>query len=127
MEGLRSDIKISIDGEHFEKLGYVSDIELTAEEEEIAERFFGPDSIELTAQAPELNMDGLVRSMLGQSAYNSMKLRQDGYLSPENGWYTPGESSILRLSEEIAEKIKKKERVRWMHDKERERITKGCD
>ena len=115
----------SVDGEHFEELGHVSDIELSAEEEEIAERFFAPDTIELTAQAPELNMDGLVRNMLGQSAYNSMKLRQDGYLSPENGWYTPGESSILRLSEEIAKKIKKKESVRWMHDRERERSTKS--
>ena len=46
----------SVDGEHFEELGHVTDIELSAEEEEIAERFFVPDSIELTAQAPELNL-----------------------------------------------------------------------
>lgn len=108
----------SVDGEHFEKMGFVSDIELSAEEEEIAERFFSPEPIEITMQAPELDMDGLVRSMLGQSAYNSMKLKQDGYLSPENGWCTPGESSIIRLSEKIAEKIRKKERVRWMHEGE---------
>lgn len=50
----------SVDGEHFEELGHVTDIELSAEEEEIAERFFVPDSIELIAQAPELNMDGLL-------------------------------------------------------------------
>lgn len=117
----------SVDGEHFEELGHVTDIELSAEEEEIAERLYMSEPVEITAQVEALDMDGLVRSMLGQSAYNSMKLRQDGYLSPENGWFTPGESSILRLSEEIAEKIKKKERVRWMHDKERERITKRCD
>ena len=96
----------SVDGEHFEELGHVTDIELSAEEEEIAERFFVPDSIELTAQAPELNMDGLVRSMLGQSAYNSMNLRQDGYLSPENGWFTPVDPT--KLTKEIAEKIRKK-------------------
>ena len=115
----------SVDGEHFEKMGYVSDIELSAEEEEIAERYYVSDSFEVSI--PKSESDKLFRSILGQSAYNSMKLKQDGYLSPENGWYTPGESSILRLSEEIAEKIKKKERVRWMHDKERERITKRCD
>ena len=99
----------SVDG-RVEKLGKISDIEimseLTPEEEEIAERFFVPDSIELTMQAPELNMDGLVRSMLGQSAYNSMKLRQDGYLSPENGWFTPADTT--KLTKEIAEKIRKK-------------------
>lgn len=97
----------SVDGEHFEELGHVTDIELSAEEEEIAERFFVPDSIELTVQAPELNMDGLVRSMLGQSAYNSMKLRQDGYLSPENGWFTPIESPAIGLVEEIAKETRR--------------------
>lgn len=107
----------SVDGEHFEELGHVSDIELSAEEEEIAERFFAPDTIELTAQAPELNMDGLVRNMLGQSAYNSMKLREDGYLSPENGWFTPIESPVIELIEKI-------DKERRRHDKERERSTK---
>ena len=108
----------SVDGEHFEELGHVSDIELSAEEEEIAERFFAPDTIELTAQAPELNMDGLVRNMLGQSAYNSMKLREDGYLSPENGWFTPIESPVIELIEKI-------DNERRRHDKERERSTKS--
>lgn len=108
----------SVDGEHFEELGHVTDIELSAEEEEIAERFFVPDSIELTVQAPELNMDGLVRSMLGQSAYNSMKLRQDGYLSPENGWFTPIESPAISLTEEIAKEIRRK------NDEERARRAK---
>ncbi|MBR4414962.1 MAG: hypothetical protein IKS59_06615 [Aeriscardovia sp.] len=108
----------SVDGEHFEELGHVSDIELSAEEEEIAERFFAPDTIELTAQAPELNMDGLVRNMLGQSAYNSMKLREDGYLSPENGWFTPIESPVIELIEKI-------DKERRRHDKERERSTKS--
>jgi len=107
----------SVDGEHFEELGHVTDIELSAEEEEIAERFFTPDTIELTMQAPELNMDGLVRSMLGQSAYNSMKLRQDGYLSPENGWFTPSESPTIELDKKI-------DKERRMHDRERERSTK---
>ena len=108
----------SVDGEHFEELGHVSDIELSAEDEEIAERFFAPDTIELTAQAPELNMDGLVRNMLGQSAYNSMKLREDGYLSPENGWFTPIESPVIELIEKI-------DKERRRHDKERERSTKS--
>ena len=109
----------SVDGEHFEELGHVTDIELSAEEEEIAERFFVPDSIELTAQAPELHMDGLVRNMLGQSAYNSMKLRQDGYLSPENGWFTPIESPAIGLTEEIIKEIRRE------NDKERERSIKS--
>jgi len=104
----------SMDGEHFEELGHVSDIELSAEEEEIAERYYVSDSIEFSV--PKSESDKLFRSILGQSAYNSMKLKQDGYLSPENGWYTPGESSITRLAEEIAKKIKKKERIRWMHE-----------
>ena len=104
MEGLRSDIKISIDGEHFEKLGYVSDIELTAEEEEIAERLFVSESFEFSISESE--RDKLQRSVLGQSSYNSMKLRQDGYLSPENGWFTPVDPT--KLTKEIAEKIRKK-------------------
>lgn len=108
----------SVDGEHFEELGHVTDIELSAEEEEIAERFFVPDTIELTAQVEALDMDGLVRSMLGQSAYNSMKLRQDGYLSPENGWFTPVESPAIELIEKI-------DKERRRHDKERERSFKS--
>lgn len=94
----------SVDGEHFEELGHVTDIELSAEEEEIAERLYMSEPVEITAQAPELNMDELVRSMLGQSAYNSMKLRQDGYLSPKNGWFTPIESPAIGLTEEIRRK-----------------------
>lgn len=106
MEGLRSDIRFSIDGEHFEKIGHVSDIELTAEEEEIAERLFVSDSFEFSI--PESESDKLLRSILGQSAYNSMKLKQDGYLSPENGWFTPIESSAIGLTEEIAKEIRRK-------------------
>lgn len=104
MEGLRSDIKISIDGEHYEKLGYVSDIELTAEEEEIAERLFVSESFDFSISESE--RDKLQRSVLGQSSYNSMKLKQDGYLSPENGWFTPVDPT--KLTKEIAEKIRKK-------------------
>lgn len=104
MEGLRSDIKISIDGEHFEKLGYVSDIELTAEEEEIAERLFVSESFDFSISESE--SDKLLRSVLGQSSYNSMKLKQDGYLSPENGWFTPVDPT--KITKEIAEKIRKK-------------------
>lgn len=98
----------SVDGEHFEELGHVTDIELSAEEEEIAERLYMSEPVEITAQVEALDMDGLVRSMLGQSAYNSMKLRQDGYLSPENGWFTPIESPAIGLTEEIAKEIRRK-------------------
>lgn len=94
----------SVDGEHL--LGHVTDIELSAEEEEIAERLYMSEPVEITAQVEALDMDGLVRSMLGQSAYNSMKLRQDGYLSPENGWFTPVDPT--KLTKETAEKIRKK-------------------
>ena len=96
----------SVDGEHFEELGHVTDIELSAEEEEMAERLYMSEPVEITAQVESLDMDGLVRSMLGQSAYNSMKLRQDGYLSPKNGWFTPVDTT--KLTKEIAEKIRKK-------------------
>ena len=116
MEGLRSDIKISIDGEHFEKLGYVSDIELTAEEEEIAERLFVSESFDFSISESE--RDKLQRSVLGQSSYNSMKLKQDGYLSPKNGWFTPVESPAIELIEKIDKERKK-------HDKERERSFKS--
>ena len=108
----------SVDGEHFEELGHVTDIELSAEEEEIAERLYMSEPVEITAQVEALDMDGLVRSMLGQSAYNSMKLRQDGYLSPENGWFTPVESPAIELIEKI-------DKERRRHDKERERNTKS--
>lgn len=94
----------SVDGENFEKLGHVSDIELTPEEEEIAERLYVSESFECSI--PESEGDKLLRSILGQSAYNSMKLRQDGYLSPENGWFTPVDPT--KLTKEIAEKIRKK-------------------
>ena len=33
------------------------------------------------------NIDKLLRATLGQGRYNSMKLKQDGYLSPKNSWY----------------------------------------
>lgn len=117
MEGLRSDIRFSIDGEHFEKIGHVSDIELTAEEEEIAERLFVSDSFEFSI--PESESDKLLRSVLGQSSYNSMKLKQDGYLSPKNGWFTPIESPAIGLTEEITKEIRRK------NDKERERSIKS--
>lgn len=86
----------SVDGEHL--LGHVTDIELSAEEEEIAERYYVSDSFEVSI--PKSESDKLFRSILGQSAYNSMKLRQDGYLSPENGWFTPIESPAIGLVEE---------------------------
>ena len=108
----------SVDGEHFEELGHMTDIELSAEEEEIAERLYMSEPVEITAQVEALDMDGLVRSMLGQSAYNSMKLRQDGYLSPENGWFTPVESPAIELDKKI-------DKERRRHDKERERSTKS--
>lgn len=103
----------SVDGEHFEELGHVSDIELTAEEEEIAERLFVSDSFDFSI--PESESDKLLRSVLGQSSYNSMKLKQDGYLSPKNGWFTPIESPAISLTEEITKEIRRE------NDKERER------
>lgn len=96
----------SVDGEHFEELGHVTDIELSAEEEEIAERLYVSDSFEFSI--PESESDKLLRSILGQSSYNSMKLRQDGYLSPKNGWFTPIESPAIGLVEEIAKEIRRK-------------------
>lgn len=32
------------------------------------------------------NSDEIMKCLLGQGRYNAMKLKQDGYLSPENGW-----------------------------------------
>lgn len=97
----------SVDG-RVEKLGKISDIEimseLTPEEEEIVDRLYVSESFECSI--PESEGDKLLRSILGQSAYNSMKLRQDGYLSPENGWFTPADTT--KLTKEIAEKIRKK-------------------
>lgn len=98
----------SVDGEHFEKLGKISDIEimsdteLTPEEEEIVDRMYTSESFEFSI--PESEGDKLLRGILGQSAYNSMKLKQDGYLSPENGWFTPIESPAIGLTEETRRK-----------------------
>lgn len=90
---------------------YCSVAELTPEEEEIADRLSVEESFSFSIS----DKDRLVRSMLGQSAYNSMKLKQDGYLSPENGWFTPIEKTdTQKLMEEI-------------YDKERERCTKERD
>lgn len=97
------EIYCSVDGK-VGKLGYISDIELTPEEEEIADRLSVEESFSFSI--PESDKDRLVRSILGQSSYNSMKLRQDGYLSPENGWFTPVDPT--KLTKEIAEKIRKK-------------------
>jgi len=43
------------------------------------------DTIEFTADA-EIDTDMLMRAVLGQSMYNAMVLKRDGYLSPQNGW-----------------------------------------
>lgn len=112
------EIYCSVDGK-VGKLGYISDIELTPEEEEIAERLSTEETFSFSISESE--QDKLLRSMLGQSSYNSMKLKQDGYLSPKNGWFTPIENTdTVKLMEKIA-----KERGR--HDKERERCTKERD
>lgn len=93
---------------------YCSVAELTPEEEEIADRLSVEESFSFSIS----DKDRLVRSMLGQSAYNSMKLKQDGYLSPENGWFTPAKTETEKLMEKIEREI---------HDKERERCTKERD
>ena len=41
------------------------------------------DTIEFTA---DMDTDKLMRAVLGQSMYNAMVLKRDGYLSPQNGW-----------------------------------------
>lgn len=69
----------------YKKLGDVSDRELTREEK--LERFFGTEAFEFSVSEP----DKLLRCVLGQSSYNAMKLKEDGYLSPENGWLEKGE------------------------------------
>lgn len=100
----------SVDGEHFEKLGKISDIEilsdteLTPEEEEIVDRLYVSESFECSIS----ESDKLLRSILGQSSYNSMKLKQDGYLSPKNGWFTPIDSPAISLTEEITKEIRRK-------------------
>ena len=92
---------------------YYSVAELTPEEEEIVDRLYVSDSFKFSI--PESESDKLLRSILGQSAYNSMKLKQDGYLSPKNGWFTPAKTDTQKLMEKIEREI---------HDKERERCAK---
>ena len=75
--------------EGFKPLGTISEIELTAEtieDNEIKQRFFDSKPIEITATIDEKSADRLERAILGQSAYNAKRLKEDGYLSPENGW-----------------------------------------
>ena len=110
------EIYCSVDG-RVEKLGHISDIELTPEEEEIVERLSTEETFNFSITESE--QDKLLRSMLGQSSYNSMKLKQDGYLSPENGWFTPIKKTD---TQKLMEKIE-----REIHDKERERCTKQSD
>lgn len=40
-------------------------------------------TLEFTA---DMDTDKLMRAVLGQSMYNAMVLKRDGYLSPQNGW-----------------------------------------
>lgn len=104
----------SVDGEHFENLGHISEIEeLSSEEEEIVDRLYTSESFEISI--PESEGDKLLRGILGQSAYNSMKLKQDGYLSPKNGWFTPAKTDTQKLMEKIEREI---------YDRERERCAK---
>lgn len=70
----------------FKEIGKAENIELSAEEIDGDEvkRYFNSEPIEMTVRIE--NIDRFERMLLGQSAYNAMKLRKDGYLSPENGW-----------------------------------------
>ena len=106
------EIYCSVDGK-VGKLGHISDIGLTPEEEEIAERLSTEETFSFSIT--ESDKDRLIRGMLGQSSYNSMKLKQDGYLSPENGWFTPTKTETEKLMKKIEWEI---------YDKERERCTK---
>lgn len=71
----------------YRAVGEISELELSAEtveDDEIRSRFLDSKSMEMTAKIEDV--DRLERLLLGQSRYNAMVLKRDGYLSPENGW-----------------------------------------
>ena len=72
----------SYDGKPVEEL---KEIHLEADVEPTKIDVGSTDTIEFTADA-NVDTDLLMRAVLGQSMYNAMVLKRDGYLSPQNGW-----------------------------------------
>lgn len=89
-----SDLYYCVDGE-YKKLGRVdkipvlTDVEL--ENDELAKRFIDFKSYEIEFEGKfecEGNKNPIRMMMSGgdKGLYNSLTLKEDGYLSPENGW-----------------------------------------
>ena len=81
------------DGKILGTLGEIKEIELTSEEPEIDEVFkMASESFECRC---ELKVEGhenldpgrFLLSGGDKGLYNGMTLKEDGYLSPENGWF----------------------------------------
>lgn len=89
-----SDLYYCVDGEYkklgsVEKIPVLTDAEL--ENDELAKRFidFKSDEIEFEGKIEcEGNKNPIRMIMSGgdKGVYNSLTLKEDGYLSPENGW-----------------------------------------
>lgn len=67
------------DGKDFHKLGSISESDLKEE----AVKEFDLEPVEIKC---DLDFRKLLRAVLTQGQYNAYVLKQDGYLSPKNGW-----------------------------------------
>ena len=89
-----SDLYFFVDGE-YKKLGSVDKIPVLTDEElendELAKRFIDFKSYEIEFEGKfecEGNKNQMRMIMSGgdKGLYNALTLKEDGYLSPENGW-----------------------------------------
>ena len=78
------------DGKEVKPLGEVKEIELSSEESEDMETCGKAGSFECKFKLEEredgLNPYRILASGFDRSTYNSMTLREEGKLTPENGW-----------------------------------------
>lgn len=93
-----SDLYYCVDGE-YKKLGRVDNIPVLTDEElendELAKRFIDSKSYEIEFKGKfecEGNKNPIRMIMSGgdKGLYNALTLKEDGYLSPKNGWVEDG-------------------------------------
>ena len=78
------------DGKEIGKLGFVSDLDLTVDDNDYS-TLLNSEPIEMTAE-----IDGdILRAVMTQGMYNGYVLKRDGYLNPDNGWFGDEEDTIL--------------------------------
>lgn len=82
----------TIDGEELHPLCEIKDSELSLGKDEEMRNFIkrprtSTFTLKCEITGPEgLNSERFFKSGMDQGTYNSMTLKEEGYLSPENGW-----------------------------------------